>query len=78
VSPALGDLSGLPPGLVFCGTRDTLMPGCRLLARLGSEAGWELTYVEVPDLIHVFPMLPLIPEARRAWRQTLDFLGRAA
>jgi acetyl esterase/lipase len=54
------------------------MPGCRLLARLGSEAGWELTYVEVPDLIHVFPMLPLIPEARRAWRQTLDFLGRAA
>ena len=78
VSPALGDLSGLPPGLVFCGTRDTLMPGCRLLARLGAEAGWELTYVEVPDLIHVFPMLPLIPEARRAWRQTLDFLGRAA
>ena len=23
VSPALGDLSGLPPALMFCGTRDT-------------------------------------------------------
>jgi acetyl esterase/lipase len=74
VSPALGDLSGLPPALMFCGTRDTLMPGCRMLARRGADAGWELTYVEAPDLIHVFPMLPFIPEARRAWRQTLEFL----
>ncbi len=76
VSPALGDLTRLPPALVFCGTRDTLMPGCRLLARRATEAGWDLTYVEVPDLIHVFPMLPFIPEARRAWRQTVEFLGR--
>ena len=74
VSPALGDLTSLPPALVFCGTRDTLMPGCRLLERRATEAGWDLTYVEVPDLIHVFPMLPFIPEARRAWRQTLGFL----
>lgn len=75
VSPALGDLAGLPPTLMFCGTRDTLMPGCRLLARRGVEAGWDLTYVEVPDLIHVFPLLPGLPEARAAWRQTLAFLG---
>jgi epsilon-lactone hydrolase len=75
VSPALGDLTGLPPTLMFCGTRDTLMPGCRLLARLAEDAGWELTYVEAADLIHVFPMLPFIPEARRAWRQTLEFLA---
>lgn len=74
VSPALGDLTGLPPALVFCGTRDTLVPGCRLLAQRGAEAGWELTYVEVPDLIHVYPLLPFVPEARRAWRQTLGFL----
>ncbi len=76
VSPALGDLRGLPPALMFCGTRDTLMPGCRMLARLAADAGWKLDYIEVPDLIHVFPMLPFIPEAGRAWRQTLDFLGR--
>jgi monoterpene epsilon-lactone hydrolase len=59
---------------MFCGTRDTLAPGCRLLARRASESDWELTYVEVPDLIHVFPLLPLIPEARVAWRRTLEFL----
>ncbi len=74
VSPALGDLRGLPRALMFCGTRDTLNPGCRLLARRAVEAGWDLTYVEEPDLLHVYSLLPLIPEAKRAWRTTLGFL----
>jgi len=74
LSPALADLTGLPRALMFCGTRDILLPGCRLLAERGREAGWNLTYVERPDLIHVYPMLPLVPEARTAWRETLEFL----
>ena len=74
VSPGLADLSGLPPTLMFCGTRDLLVPGCRLLVRRAAEAGWDLTYVEEEGLIHVYPILPFIPEARRAWRTTLDFL----
>jgi acetyl esterase/lipase len=75
VSPGLGDLSGLPPALMFCGTRDLLLPGCRLLAGRAAEAGWDLTYVEEPGLIHVYPLLPFIPEATRAWRRTVEFLG---
>jgi acetyl esterase/lipase len=75
VSPGLADLAGLPPTLMFCGTRDLLVPGCRLLARRAAEAGWDLTYVEEPDLIHVYPILPFIPEAKRAWRRTVDFLS---
>lgn len=75
VSPALGNLDGLAPTLMFCGTRDTLAPGCRLLATRARAAHWSLTYVEVPDLIHVFPILPFLPEARAAWRRTLEFLG---
>jgi acetyl esterase/lipase len=77
VSPALADLSGLPRALMFSGTRDTLMPGCRLLARRAVEAGWDLTYVEQPDLLHVYPILPFIPEAKQAWRTTLEFLRTA-
>jgi monoterpene epsilon-lactone hydrolase len=78
VSPALADLEALPPGLMFCGTRDLLLPGCRLLARRASEAGWSLTYVERPGLIHAFPVLPFLPEARVALRQTVAFLeGRS-
>ena len=74
VSPALADLTGLPRALMFCGTRDTLNPGCRLLARRAAEAGWDLTYVEQPGLLHVYPLLPIIPEAKAAWRTTLEFL----
>lgn len=74
VSPALASLDGLPPTLMFCGTRDSLAPGCRLLARRAADSDWDLTYVEVPDLLHVYPLLPLIPEARAAWRRTLEFL----
>jgi acetyl esterase/lipase len=74
VSPGLGDLAGLPPTLVVCGTRDVLVAGCRLLAVRAAAAGWPLTYLEAPGLIHVFPLLPGLPEARRAWRHTKDFL----
>ena len=75
VSPALGDLAGLPPALMFCGTRDTLAPGCRLLARRAAEASWDLTYIERRGLIHVYPLLPVVPEAKDAWRQAREFLG---
>jgi monoterpene epsilon-lactone hydrolase len=74
VSPALGDLAGLPRALMLCGTRDLLLPGCRLLARRAAETDWDLTYVEEPDLLHVYPLLPLVPEARHARRTILEFL----
>ena len=74
VSPALAHLAGLPPALMLCGTRDTLAPGCRLLARRAATAQWDLGYVEVPDLIHVYPLLPGIPEAREARAAIKEFL----
>ena len=74
VSPALAELADLPRALMFCGTRDLLLPGCRLLAGRARAAGWDLTYVEQPELIHAYPILPLAPEARAARRQTLEFL----
>ena len=74
VSPALGRLDGLPPALMFCGTRDLLVPGCRLLADRAAASDWDLTYLEAPGLLHVFPLLPFIPEARIARQHTLEFL----
>jgi monoterpene epsilon-lactone hydrolase len=74
VSPGLADLSGLPPALMLYGTRDLLHPGCRLLVRRAAEAGWDLTSVEEPDLLHVYGLMPFIPEARRAFDQAVEFL----
>lgn len=74
VSPLNGDLSRLPRALMWCGTRDLLQPQCRLLADRAASQGWNLTYVEEPGLIHVYPLMP-IPEARRAMAELTDFLG---
>lgn len=73
VSPLYGDLSGLPPTLMFCGTRDTLSAQCRDLAGRARAARWPLRYVEEPGLLHVYPLLP-VPEARKAFDQTVAFL----
>jgi epsilon-lactone hydrolase len=74
VSPGLGDLRDLPPALMFHGTRDLLAPGCRLLVRRAAEAGWDLTSVEEEGLIHNYSLMPLLPEARAAFRWTVGFL----
>ena len=42
--------------------------------RIPEATGWDLTYVEQPGLLHVYPLLPFIPEAKAAWRTTLEFL----
>jgi epsilon-lactone hydrolase len=73
-SPLSGDLGGLPPTLVLCGTRDLLLPQSRAFVRGARAAGTDVEYVEEPGLLHVYPLLP-VPEARRAWRQVAGFLG---
>jgi monoterpene epsilon-lactone hydrolase len=75
VSPGLGDLSGLPPALVFCGTHDMLYAGCEALAARASEAGWELELEVGHGLLHVYPILP-VAEARPAMRRAVEFVVR--
>jgi monoterpene epsilon-lactone hydrolase len=72
LSPGLGDLAGLPPTLMLCGTRDLLLPGCDALFDRAEVADWPLEYVVAPDLIHVYPLLP-IPEARGAFDHIVTF-----
>ncbi len=72
VSPGLGDLTGLPPTLMLCGTRDLLQPGCDALFERADAADWPMEYVVAPGLIHVYPLLP-IPEAREAFEQIVHF-----
>jgi acetyl esterase/lipase len=72
VSPGLGNLEGLPPTLMLCGTRDLLQPACDALFARAEEAGWPMEYVVAPGLIHVYPLLP-IPEAREAFGHIVHF-----
>jgi monoterpene epsilon-lactone hydrolase len=72
VSPGLDDLAGLPPALMFCGTRDLLQPACDVLFERADAAGWSLEYVVAPGLMHVYPLLP-IPEAKAAFEHIVEF-----
>ncbi|WP_448612738.1 alpha/beta hydrolase fold domain-containing protein [Modestobacter sp. URMC 112] len=67
VSPLSGDLTGLGPLQLFNGTRDITSPDTHLLVRRAREAGVEVELHEEPDLVHVYPLLP-VPEGRRARR----------
>lgn len=73
VSPALGDLSGLPPTLLQFGGRELLTPTCRMLARRAPEAGWRLTALEEPGALHVYALMPGLSEGRRALRRAVEF-----
>jgi epsilon-lactone hydrolase len=73
VSPLFGSFDGLPPMLVFCGTRDTLLPQVREMVKRSGAARVSVSYHEEAGLLHVYPMLP-IPEAKRARRQLAEFL----
>ncbi|WP_405720641.1 alpha/beta hydrolase fold domain-containing protein [Streptomyces sp. NBC_00046] len=65
VSPLLADLTGLNPISLFSGTRDIVNPDARRLAARATTAGVELDFHEAPEMLHVYPLLP-IPEGRAA------------
>ena len=73
VSPLHGDMVGLPPVLVFCGTMDTLWPQVAAFVREARSAGVPVTYHEERDLLHVYPILP-VPEAGTAMEHLVTWL----
>ena len=71
VSPLFGDLSELPQTLLFCGSADILVADAR---RLAGAAPGKVKYIEEEGLMHVYPLLPFLPEARRAWLEIERFV----
>lgn len=77
VSPIHGELTGLPPIDVFSGTDDVLNLDSRRLAELGEAVGHPVTLHEVPRMQHVYPILPLMPEAADARREIVQLCRTA-
>ena len=68
VSPLFGDMAGLPPVTVYCGTRELLYPDILLLRDRLADAGVDVTLRVGRGLNHDWPLMP-IPEADRAFRE---------
>lgn len=73
VSPALGDLTDLPPALLICGTHDMLFAGAEALAARAATVDWPVLFEVGHGLLHVYPILP-ISEARGSLRRAAAFV----
>lgn len=73
VSPLFGSMAGLPPLDLYVGTRDIGLADARLLV----ERAPQVRYHEEPGAVHVYPLLPFVPEGVRARREILAQVRRA-
>ena len=71
VSPLYGDMAGLPPTDIYCGTRELLYPDIVRLGESLTRAGVETRLTVGRGLNHDYPLMPL-PEADRAVREVVE------
>jgi acetyl esterase/lipase len=73
ISPMYGDVTVLPPTILFSGMKDMLYPDSVVFADKVNKAGGKVELVTGPGMIHVWPLIDM-PEALPARRQLIDFL----
>ena len=75
VSPLYGDLSALPPMLIFQGDADILGPDTIEFARAAARAGVDVRLRVEPGGFHVYVLsVPFIPEAVAALDRSARFV----
>ena len=67
VSPLFGEMEGLPPVTMYCGTRELLYPDILLTRDKLEAAGVDVTLTVGRGMNHDWPLMPL-PEADAAFR----------
>lgn len=78
-SPALTDLSGLPPLLVQVGSIEILLDDALAIAARAGAAGTQITLEVLPGLPHVFHAFHfMLPQAKQALDRAGVFLKTAA
>jgi acetyl esterase/lipase len=73
-SPLYADLAGLPPMLIQVGTSETLFDDSTRLTAKAKAAGIDVTLEEWDEMIHVFQVFPVLPEARQATEKIGTFI----
>ncbi len=76
ISPLYGDLSALPPIMLFAGGDEVLRDDAIRFAEKARQAGTEV-HLEIGEkLFHCYPITsPLFPEARQAMLKLCGFIG---
>lgn len=75
ISPLFGSLSHLPDTQMFIGTRDILWPDVKLFHERALAEGVRIDYHEEQRMIHCWPLVPFMPEAKAARRKMVRFIS---
>ena len=75
VSPLRGKFGGFPRTLLMIGQWDIFLFDCRLLSEKLASKNVELEYEELPEALHVYPLLPT-PEGQQSRARIVEFIGR--
>lgn len=75
-SPLYGELNDLPPLLLQVGTREILLSDSTRFAEKARDAGVAVTLEVEEGLVHVWQMLPGVPEAETAVERIGAFIER--
>jgi len=71
-----GEIAGMPPALMFCGTWDILVTDSRRLAARAAVEGADVEYHEEAGLMHAYPLL-FFPESREAQNRIVRYVREA-
>ena len=74
-APLHGELDGLPPLLLQVGTREVLLSDSTRFADKARQAGVPVNLEVEEGLIHVWQMLPGVPEAQTAVERIGAFIA---
>ena len=73
ISPALGDLHGLPPLLVHAGEDEILQDDALRIANLAQSAGVDVQLKVYPRMWHVWQLNLALPQARQSLDEIAHF-----
>jgi monoterpene epsilon-lactone hydrolase len=77
ISPLYADLQGLPPLLIQVGTEEILLDDATRVADRARAAGAPVNLEIWDEMVHVFQLIPFLPEAKKAVAQIAVFVSDA-
>ena len=76
ISPLYGDWGGLPPLYFVAGSTEMLLDDSVRAHDRAEQAGTQSRIDVWPSMPHVFPLFSMLPEARRALGDIVDFIAQ--
>jgi len=75
ISPLYGDLSGLPPILIYAGESDELIDDSIRFEKKAANSGSKVLLRTGKEMVHCYPLLPeFIPESKAAFKEFCEFI----